>query len=179
MRSSPPFKRKLSQLVHDEPQAAPFDEGHQHVNPVGRDDLFLEFREHLRLMHSPGEKRALCDGGLRALYVRRGFSYSQPRIGFPQKRKKLLCPPVNAQRGKVSFFRCILNESNDLVGQPDLGRNIPAVVQHVIQALLNHICQILRQHLGGFRLVNGRNRLASLRNLRKFAGQGVIDDLFV
>ena len=113
------------------------------------------------------------------LYVRRSFSYSQPRIGFPQKRKKLLCPPVNAKRGKVSFFRCTLNEVNDLVGQPDRGGNTPAVVQHVIQALLDHICQILRQHLGGFRLVNGRNRLACLRNLRKLAGQGVIDDLFV
>ena len=72
-----------------------------------------------------------------------------------------------------------MNEVNDLVGQPDLGRNIPAVVQHVIQALLNHICQILRQHLGGFRLVNGRNRLASLRNLRKLAGQSIVDDLFI
>ena len=28
----------------------------------------------------------MCDGCLWALYVRRGFSYSQPRIGFPQKR---------------------------------------------------------------------------------------------
>ena len=89
-------------------------------------------------MHGPGEKRALCDGGLRAFYVCRGFSHGQP-----------------------------------------LGRNIPAVVQHVIQALLNHIRQILRQHLGGFRLVNGRNRLAGLRNLRKLARQGVVDDLFV
>ena len=66
-----------------------------------------------------------------------------------------------------------------MIGQPDLGRNIPAVVQHVIQALLNHICQILRQHLGGFRLVNGRNRLAGLRNLRKLARQSVVDDLFI
>ena len=48
--------RKLSQLVHDEPQAAPFDEGHQHVNSVSRDDLLFELCEHLRLMHSPGEK---------------------------------------------------------------------------------------------------------------------------
>ena len=47
---------KLSQLVHDEPQAAPFDEGHQHVDPVGRDDFLFELRKHLRLMHSPGEK---------------------------------------------------------------------------------------------------------------------------
>ena len=48
--------RKLPQLVHDEPQAAPFDEGHQHVDPVGRDDLLFELCKHLRLMHSPGEK---------------------------------------------------------------------------------------------------------------------------
>ena len=48
--------RKLPQFVHNEPQAAPFDEGHQHVNPVSRDDLFLELCKHLRLMHSPGEK---------------------------------------------------------------------------------------------------------------------------
>ena len=48
--------RKLSQLVHHEPQTAPFDEGHQHVNSVSRDNLFFELRKHLRLMHSPGEK---------------------------------------------------------------------------------------------------------------------------
>ena len=48
--------RKLPQLAHDEPQAAPFDEGHQHVNSVSRDDLLFELCEHLRLMHSPGEK---------------------------------------------------------------------------------------------------------------------------
>ena len=48
--------RKLPQLVHDEPQAAPFDEGHQHVDPVGRDDFLFELCKHLRLMHSPGEK---------------------------------------------------------------------------------------------------------------------------
>ena len=72
-----------------------------------------------------------------------------------------------------------MNEINDLVGQPDLGRNIPAVVQHVIQALLNHIRQILRQHLGGLRLVNGRDGLAGLRDLRKLARQGIVDDLFI
>ena len=48
--------RKLPQLVHNEPQAAPFDEGHQHVNSVSRDNLFFELRKHLRLMHSPGKK---------------------------------------------------------------------------------------------------------------------------
>ena len=48
--------RKLSQLVHDEPQTAPFDEGHQHVDPVGRDDFLFELCKHLRLMHGSGEK---------------------------------------------------------------------------------------------------------------------------
>ena len=48
--------RKLSQLVHNEPQTAPFDEGHQHVNSVSRDDLLFELCEHLRLMHGSGEK---------------------------------------------------------------------------------------------------------------------------
>ena len=48
--------RKFPQLVHNETQAAPFDEGHQHVNSVSRDNLFFELRKHLRLMHSPGEK---------------------------------------------------------------------------------------------------------------------------
>ena len=66
--------RKLSQLVHDKPQTAPFDEGHQHVNSVSRDDFLFELCEHLRLMHRAGEKRASCDGGFRALYVRCCFS---------------------------------------------------------------------------------------------------------
>ena len=48
--------REFPQLVHDKPQAAPFDEGHQHVNSVSRDNLFFELRKHLRLMHSPGDK---------------------------------------------------------------------------------------------------------------------------
>ena len=48
--------RKLPQLVHDEPQTAPFDEGHQHIDPVGRDDFLFELCKHLRLMHSPSEK---------------------------------------------------------------------------------------------------------------------------
>ena len=47
---------KLSKLVHNEPQATPFNEGHQHVDPVCRDDFFLELCEHLRLMHCAGEK---------------------------------------------------------------------------------------------------------------------------
>ena len=48
--------REFPQLVHDKPQAAPFDEGHQHIDSISRDDFLFELRKHLWLMHSPGEK---------------------------------------------------------------------------------------------------------------------------
>ena len=48
--------REFSQLVHDESQTAPFDEGHQHIDPISRDNFLFELCKHLRLMHSPGEK---------------------------------------------------------------------------------------------------------------------------
>ena len=60
-----------------------------------------------------------------------------------------------------------------------MGREVSTIVQNVIQALLNHIRQVLRQHLGCFRPVYGRNSLASFRDFRQLAVQGVVDDLFV
>ena len=72
-----------------------------------------------------------------------------------------------------------MNEGYNLIVQRNLGREIPTIVQNVIQALLNHIRQILRQHLGCFCLANGRNSLAGFRNFRKLAGKGIVDDLFV
>ena len=75
--------RKLSQLVHNEPQATPFDEGHQHINSISRDDLFLKLRKHLRLVNGPSKQRTLGNRCFRPLYVRRSFSHSQPRIRFP------------------------------------------------------------------------------------------------
>ena len=38
-----------------------------------------------------------------------------------------------------------------------------------VKELLNHVSQILRQHFGRFRLIDGRNSLAGFRNLRKLA----------
>ena len=130
-------------------------------------------------MDRAGEQRTLGNRGLRAAQIGSGFAHSQPGIGFPQKRKKLLCPLVNTQRSKVSFFCRVLNEGYNLIGQRNLGREIPTIIQNVIQSLLNHIRQILRQHLGCFRLVNGRNSLAGFRDFRKLAVQGIVDDLFV
>ncbi|MBQ8898477.1 MAG: hypothetical protein IJY86_08350 [Clostridia bacterium] len=60
-----------------------------------------------------------------------------------------------------------------------MGRDIPTVVNYVIQALLNHVSQILRQHYGSLCLINRRNSLAGFRNLRKLAVQLIIDDLFI
>ena len=161
--------RKLPKLIHQKAQAAPLDEGHQNVDTVSGYDFLFEFRVHLRLMDGAGEQRTLGNGGLRAAQVGSGFAHSQPGIGFPQKRKKLLCPLVNTQRGKVSFFCCVLDEGYNLIGQRNLGRDIPAVIHHIVQTFLNHICQILRQHLGCFCLVNGCNSLAGFRDFRKLA----------
>ena len=161
--------RKFPQLVHQKTQTAPFDKGYQHINTICRHDLFLQLRVHLRLMDSTGEQRALSNRGFRAAEISGCFANSKSRIGLPQKSKKLLCALVNAQRGKVSFSSCILNEVNDLVGQSDLGRDIPTVISYVVQAFLNYISQILCQHFRCFRLINGRNSLAGFRNLRKLA----------
>ncbi len=84
-------------------------------------------------MDCTGKQGALGNGGLRATQIRGCFANSEPRIRFPQKSKKLLCALINAQRGKVSFFRCALNEVNDPVGQSDLRRDIPAIVQNIIK----------------------------------------------
>ena len=130
-------------------------------------------------MDCTGKQGALGNGGLRAAQIGGSFTDSQTRVCFPQKSKKLLCALVNTQRGKVSFFRCALNEVNDPVGQGDLRRDIPAIVQNIIKALLNYISQILRQHLGCLRLVDRCNSLAGFRNLRKLAAQRIIDDLFI
>ena len=41
--------------IDDQPQAAPFHEGHQHVDPVGAGNLLLQLGEHFRFMGRPGE----------------------------------------------------------------------------------------------------------------------------
>lgn len=53
-------------------------------------------------------------------------------ISLSQKSKKLLCPLVSFQRGKVSFFYCVLNQCDDPVDKIDLGRDVSAVVQYVV-----------------------------------------------
>ena len=171
--------RKLPQLVHDEAQAAPLDKGDQHINAVGGDDLLFQLRVHLRLMDSAGKQGALCNGGLRAVKVFCAFSCSKARVVLLQKRKKLLCPLVNTERGKVSFLCGALDDGHDLVCQLDLRLDAAAVVLHVLKTLLYHVGQILRQHLGSLRCVDGRSGLAGFRDLCKLAVQRVVDDLFI
>ena len=171
--------RKLPQLVHDEAQAAPLDKGDQHINAVGGDDLLFQLRVHLRLMDSTGKQGALCNGGLRAVKVFCAFSCSKARVILLQKSKKLLCPLVNTERGKVSFLCGVLDGSHDLVCQLDLRLDAAAIVLHVLKTLLYHVGQILRQYLGSLRCVDGRSGLAGFRDLCKLAVQCVIDDLFV
>ena len=171
--------RKLPQLVHDEAQAAPLDKGDQHINAVGGNDLLFQLRVHLRLMDSAGKQGTLRNGGLRAVKVLCAFSCSKARVILLQKRKKLLCPLVNTERGKVSFLCGVLDGGHDLVCQLDLRLDAAAVILYVLKTLLHHIGQILRQHLGSLRRVDGRSGLAGFRDLCKLAVQRVVDDLFV
>ena len=44
------------------------------------------------------------------------------------KEQEAACALIT-QRGKVSFFCRVLNKGTDLVGQGDLGRDIPTIVR--------------------------------------------------
>ena len=130
-------------------------------------------------MDSAGKQGTLRNGGLRAVKVLCAFSCSKARVILLQKRKKLLCPLVNTERGKVSFLCGVLDGGHDLICQLDLRLDAAAVVLHVLKTLLHHIGQILRQHFGSLRRVDGRSGLAGFRDLCKLAVQRVVDDLFV
>ena len=130
-------------------------------------------------MDGTGEQRALRKRRFRPLDVLGSFSGGKARVIFPQKRKKLLCPLVNAQRGKVSFLGGRLDGAYDLVCQRNLRFDAAAIVLYVIKALLHHLGQILRQHLGRLCRVDGRSGFAGFRNFRKLTLQSVVDDLFV
>ena len=125
--------RKLPQFVHDEAQAAPLDKGNQHINAVGGNDLLFQLRVHLRLMDSAGKQGTLRNGGLRAVKVLCAFSCSKARVILLQKRKKLLCPLVNTERGKVSFLCSSLDGIYDLVCQLDLRLDATAVSLKQVQ----------------------------------------------
>ena len=75
--------RKLPKLIHQQAQAAPLDEGYQHVDTVSRYDFLFEFRVHLRLMDCTGEQRTLGNRSLRSAQIRSGSSDCQPGICFP------------------------------------------------------------------------------------------------
>ena len=129
-------------------------------------------------MDSAGKQGTLRNRGLRAVKVLCAFSCSKARVILLQKRKKLLCPLVNTERGKVSFLCGVLDGGHDLVCQLDL-RLDAAVVLHVLKTLLHHIGQILHQYLGSLRRVDGRSGLTGFRDLCKLAVHRVVDDLFV
>ena len=74
---------ELPQLVHEKAQAAPLDEGHQHVDVVGRHDLLFQFSVHLRLVDGTGEQRALRKRRFRPFDVFGRFSGGKAGVIFP------------------------------------------------------------------------------------------------
>ena len=81
---------ELSQFIYQKPQAAPFNEGHQHIDTVGRDNFFLELRVHLGLMDGSRKQTALGNRSLWPAQISSRFAHRQPWVLLPQKRKKLL-----------------------------------------------------------------------------------------
>ena len=67
---------KLTQLVHQKTQTAPFDERNQHINTIRRHDFLLQLRVHLWLMDGAGEQRALRNRGFRTTKIRGSFANS-------------------------------------------------------------------------------------------------------
>ena len=170
---------ELTQLLDDQSKTAPFDEGYQHVDAVGTGNLFFQFGKHLGLAHRPGEQAAAGQRRLRACQVCRSFSGDQQRVVGPQKSKKLLCPAVDAQRSKVSFLGCGFYGLDQPVCQRNLGREIPTLVGDIVQTALDHVGKILRQHLGGFSLVQDGSSLAGSGQGREFLPHLLVDHLFV
>lgn len=78
-------------------------------------------------MDSAGKQGTLRNRGLRAVNVFCAFPCSKARVVLLQKRKKLLCPLVNTERGKVSFLCSSLDGIYDLVCQLDLRLDASAV----------------------------------------------------
>ena len=74
---------ELPQLVHEQAQTAPLDEGHQHVDAVSGYDLLLQFSVHLRFVDGPGEQRTLGQRRFRPLDVLDRFSGGKAGVIFP------------------------------------------------------------------------------------------------
>ena len=170
---------KGAKFFQDQPQTAPLDEGNQHVDPVGAGNFLFQFGKHLGLVQRAGEQTAAGQRRPGPGQVARRAVHHQQRVVFPQKRKKLLRPAVNAQRGKVSFLGRVFDGLDQPVDQPDLGSHVAALVRQVVQPLLGHFSQVLRQHLGGLRLVDGRRGAALRRERIQFAADLLVDDLLI
>lgn len=84
-------------------------------------------------MDSAGKQGTLRNGGLRAVKVLCAFSCSKARVILLQKHKKLLCPLVNTERGKVSFLCGVLDRVYDLICQLNLRFESSTVVLYILR----------------------------------------------
>ena len=68
---------------------------------------------------------------------------------------------------------------NQLIDKANLRGYIAAFIRQVVQPFLRYRGKILRQHLGGFRLVDGGRGTALWRDHIQFLANFLIDDLFI
>ena len=168
---------ELFQLIYDQPQAAPFDEGNQHIDPVAGDDFLFEFRVHLRLMGCTGKQRALGNRGLRAGQFLL-FAQRQAGVLLFQQCQQLLSPLCYREPRQLRLLRLFADGRHDLIDQLHLRAQISALVLDVCQPLLHNLGHILRQHLCRFRGINRRSLTELVRHGKLLVKSG-IDDLFI
>ena len=168
---APPGERL--QVLEDQPQAAPLDEGHQHVDAVGAGDLLLELGKHLRLVHRSGEQAALGDGGLRAHGIARRPAQRQRWVLLRKQRHQLLRTVVDALAVRLR------QQPDQPIRQRHLICHVTPPLGHAGQRSLRRLRDVPRKHLGGLGGVDRHDRLALRRNAIQFLAQRTADQLFV
>ena len=122
--------RKGGQLVHDQSQTTPFNEGYQHIDPITGYNFLFELRIHLRFMRGAGEQAGLRDGGLRTDYL--SFFIDRPNaILALKKSKQLLCTLSDRERVEVSVLCFRHDGGHNAVGKRNLRIQVATVVLQV------------------------------------------------
>ena len=174
-------RRKCPKLIDNQTQAAPLDEGNQHIDPIARNDLLLKLGIHLWLMYRTSEKTRLRDRCLRSCNrFFRPIVYGPDRVLLIKKGQKLL--GIIHYREPISVIihlirRCCINNAIDhfyLIG------NISAGISYSFELFFYCIRNIVRQHPRCLRLIDRLNLtyLVILMN-GKLLAQLMIDYLFI
>lgn len=124
---------KFGQFLHNQAQAAPFDEGNQHIDAVGGGNFFFQFGEHLRLMDCSGKQAALCQRCFRTNNVFCGFAECDTGILFTDQHQQLLGAFIHSSDNEIQDP---LKEAvKQILSSDDLQQQLAAIAEEVTQKL--------------------------------------------